>query len=349
MPGWQKRFEPLWKAGKIQLVGIVQEQYADRARLYAQWRGIKWPILVDSLNLYGIKVVPIPMALDEAGCVVIDRIRGGNRGNQEFEKFLAAPKAGPVSRRKYRARGGVGGFLDGKPGALAMKGSKGFAKGVACQVLADRGKEGYALRAVKSWQRALEKDPNNYIYRRRLQQYGPRLKKPYNFYGWVKQARKEITARGEKPRSLRTEPLASETSGPRAAIKERHLDPDPDGKIRLDWWFKEVSIEIVMVPPFPKPGDTVRLRFFCRLNHAKWNDEGEALTITVPGTVTNAALVSDKGTVRILECDYVIPPEKTEAHWAYALYDVCSDADGTCQYLRQNIRLPTANSPAKSH
>ena len=101
-----------------------------------------------------------------------------------------------------------------------------------------------------------------------------------------------------------------------------------------------------MLPPNAKPGEVVRLRFICRLNSAKWNDEGEALTITVPGKVTNASLVSKEGKVRVLECDYVIPAKKTGVVWAYALYDVCTDADGTCRYLRQNIPLWALPTPA---
>ena len=39
-------------------------------------------------------------------------------------------------------------------------------------------------KAVEQWVRALELDPNQYIFRRRIQQYGPRLDKPYPFYDW---------------------------------------------------------------------------------------------------------------------------------------------------------------------
>ena len=60
-------------------------------------------------------------------------------------------------------------------------------------------REGDFQRAVEAWSRALEIDPNNYIFRRRIQQYGPRLSKPYPFYDWVSRARDEITARGETP------------------------------------------------------------------------------------------------------------------------------------------------------
>ena len=43
-----------------------------------------------------------------------------------------------------------------------------------------------------------------------MQQYGPRLDKPYPFYDWVETAREEIRARGETPSPLRVEPAGAE-------------------------------------------------------------------------------------------------------------------------------------------
>ena len=51
--------------------------------------------------------------------------------------------------------------------------------------------------AAEAWTRALASNPNQYIWRRRIQQYGPGLDKPYPFYDWVTQARDAIEARGE--------------------------------------------------------------------------------------------------------------------------------------------------------
>ena len=53
--------------------------------------------------------------------------------------------------------------------------------------------------AVENWGQALQLDPNQYIWRRRIQQYGPRLDKPYPFYDWVAEAERAIRARGERP------------------------------------------------------------------------------------------------------------------------------------------------------
>ena len=109
MPGWQRTFEPFLKDGKLAIAGIVQEQHADRARLYAQWRGITWPILVDSLNLYGNRVVPIVMGVDEAGRVAVV----GIRSKAQLEALLAAPAAKPARREPDALPSGAAEFLAG--------------------------------------------------------------------------------------------------------------------------------------------------------------------------------------------------------------------------------------------
>ena len=86
--------------------------------------------------------------------------------------------------------------------------------------------------AVESWGRALELDPNPYIFRRRIQQYGPRLDKPYPFYDWIPLARKEITARGDHPVDLRVEPSGAEFAQPSrrfSAQDDETSAPDPKG------------------------------------------------------------------------------------------------------------------------
>ena len=91
--------------------------------------------------------------------------------------------------------------------------------------------------AVDNWSRALQLDPNHYIYRRRIEQYGPRLSKPYPFYDWVSQARAEILARGEVPIALPIEPRGAELAGPASEIPPADLDPappDPQGRIQRD-------------------------------------------------------------------------------------------------------------------
>jgi hypothetical protein len=203
---------------------------------------------------------------------------------------------------------------------------------------------GDAQRAVDSWQAALDRDPNQYIWRRRIQQYGPRLDKPYNFYGWIEQARKEIRARGETPLALRVEPRGAELIDNRSKGNLGHSDKDPDGKIQRDSK-RRIAVETMVTPPYAKPGERVRIRFVFRAGTAKWNNEGEPLTVSVGGKVVEAELVHDRaklahsGETRVLECEIEVQKGQKSVK-AYALYDVCIDDEGTCVYLRKDIEIP---------
>ena len=68
--------------------------------------------------------------------------------------------------------------------------------------------------AVENWGRALELDPNQYIWRRRIQQYGPRLDKPYPFYDWVPEAERAIRELGQTPIELPVRPDGAEIAKP---------------------------------------------------------------------------------------------------------------------------------------
>lgn len=48
MPGWHQATEELQDDGSVQMVGVIQEQHPDRARLFMQWKEMGWPMLVDS-------------------------------------------------------------------------------------------------------------------------------------------------------------------------------------------------------------------------------------------------------------------------------------------------------------
>ena len=69
MPGWQAAVEPFVKAGKLVAIGIMQDQHADRCRLYRQYRQLKWPLYIDAINIRDHSGVPIPVGIDESGIV----------------------------------------------------------------------------------------------------------------------------------------------------------------------------------------------------------------------------------------------------------------------------------------
>jgi len=125
---------------------------------------------------------------------------------------------------------------------------------------------------------ALDLDPNQYIWRRRIQQYGPRLDKPYPFYDWVAMARKDITARGETPVPLSVEPAGGEIAYPEKTFSGTQLsvrEPDPQGRIlRDDGQF--VRVETTVVPDTRAEAVSARVHVMCRpnpANKAHWNNE----------------------------------------------------------------------------
>ena len=108
-----------------------------------------------------------------------------------------------------------------------------FRLGVAYRMRYDsqERREGDFQTAIDEWSAALALDPNQYIWRRRVQQYGPRLDKPYPFYDWVPAARDEIVARGEQPVPLVVEPRGSEFASPAPTFTRRgtHRRAGPNG------------------------------------------------------------------------------------------------------------------------
>ena len=58
--------EALQREGRLQMMGIIQEQHPDRCRLFMQWKQMDWPVMVDKLNLLNVSVVPITLLVRPA-------------------------------------------------------------------------------------------------------------------------------------------------------------------------------------------------------------------------------------------------------------------------------------------
>jgi tetratricopeptide (TPR) repeat protein len=207
--------------------------------------------------------------------------------------------------------------------------------------------------AVNAWGKALDIDPNHYIYRRRIQQYGPRLTKPYPFYDWVPKARADIKARGDEPVQLAVEPGGAEIASPDRSFKtaEAATNPDPKARINTD---KNGLVEIssVTVPARVKPGQTTRIHLTLRTSgKAHWNNEAEPVQVWIDQP-DGWQLQKNLFTL-----DQPKKPESTEARKVeleaklsansestrikgYALFYVCEEADGTCLYLRRDFEIP---------
>ncbi len=118
-----------------------------------------------------------------------------------------------------------------------------FRAGVARRLRADgpHARPGDFQGAVDAWSAALRARPNQYIWRRRIQQWGPRLDKPYAFYDWVDQALRELGERGQDPIALRVPLSGSEVATASRAIPGfgQGTDaapeaPDPAGAVTRD-------------------------------------------------------------------------------------------------------------------
>jgi hypothetical protein len=213
--------------------------------------------------------------------------------------------------------------------------------------------------AVDHWSAARTIEPNQYIWRRRVEQFGPRLTKPYPFYDWVQRAAEEIRARGEQPVALAVLPSGSELEQPAQRFDTQQDDvqpPDPNNRIQHDA-LRLALAEVTVVPPRVKAGQSARIHVSMRPDarrKAHWNNEAEPLTLWVeapPGWQLERRLLrapqGGKPTTsepRQLELDVRAPVDARDAGklHAYALYYICEEVRGTCQFLRLDIAIEVA-------
>ncbi len=346
------------------MVGIVLEQHPDRTRLFMQWKEMEWPVLVDALNIFEFKVVPVGILIDESGIV-----RAVSPRKADFEKFMTAdprPAQPPIAAAVSAADAMIfTGERKPRDHAIAAyekslrenpdDGSTLFRLGVAHRMRYDSpdGTPDDFARAIDYWQRSLDVDPNQYIRRRRIQQYGPRLDKPYPFYDWVTEARAAITNRGETPHSLTVEPGGAEIAHPAREFSSAadSAPPAQDAVITRD--NAHIAIETIQVATTQGRGRrVVRVHVLLEPNakaHSHWNNEAEPLTIRLTSpegwaldtrhlTVTNAPAATSTE-VRTIEFEVDLPAGATGSLTGYALYNVCEGANGTCLYRRQDFTV----------
>ncbi len=396
MPVWHDKTAPWVKDGRLVVIGVVQEQHPDRPRLFAQWKKMDMPILHDPINVLELSAVLVMVAIDEHG--IVRMLRPGLESFQrdflekEFKddapdarhavvgttppdlQTLARQAEGDNTSRAWRNLGDglalwggrerVDEAIDayGRAARLDPRDANGhFRLGVAYRTRyeSDRRRTSDFQAAVDAWGKALEINPNHYIYRRRIQQYGPRLDKPYAFYDWIAQAEKEIAARGERPVALAVSPTGAEIAHPAKDFTgdpAKVQPPDPDGKIHRDTKGL-IDTEVTVVPARVRPGQPARVHVDFRPNDkrkAHWNNEGEPLRLWIEAPegwqVSHRLLAAAQGgrpetnEVRRLDFEVKAPAnaQGRERLRAYALYNVCEDVGGTCLFLRKDIDIDVA-------
>jgi hypothetical protein len=392
VPVWHAKAQQYVDAGKLAIVGIVEEQHPDRCRLFLQWQRIGWPMLHDPINQTGQSGVPIVTAIDEYGIV---RLTNPNPDTIErdflarsYPKPTSMPDSGPAVApdwkalhktaertnraadwREYADADALWGGPQGVEEAInAYKrtaaldpndAASHFRLGVCYRMRYDspRRQPGDFQKALDAWQDALDRNPNQYIWRRRIQQYGPRLEKPYPFYDWVSQARADIQARGETPVTLVAEPGGAEIAAPSRAFAPggEASEPDPKNRIARDAG-QYIRVETAIAPARLKPGGVARIHLILRpvaRHRAHWNNEAEPLRIWVrapEGWGVDRRLIElpnpkSPTSAEVREADFEVrvpdhAPVGRVMLSAYALYNVCEDIAGLCLFRRQDVTIP---------
>ena len=369
------------------MAGIIEEQHAERCRLFMQWKKMDWPILVDSLNRLEVTAIPITLLIDEWG--IVRKVQARPADLEEFlRQDFAQPEgyAVPNSTKPDLSR------LPQKPESALSEEAIGVAlyewggmqrideciERFGRSVAMDPGNASALFRlgvahrrryeseyrrtedfqqAVRYWGKALSIDPNQYIWRRRIQQYGPRLDKPYSFYDWVRQARAEIQDRGEHPVPLTVEPNGAEFALPLkqdVARETGEVQPDAQGRITRDER-PLIRAEYTVVPATTGARPLFRVHVVFQPDDAfkaHWNNEADAMAFWIdpPQGWTVDAQRHDwpnppspvSREARRAEFEFKGPVEArgdTVTIRGYALYSVCEEVDGMCLYRRQDLIL----------
>lgn len=396
MPVWHEASKQWVKVGRLAIVGVTHEQHAERCRLFAQWHELDWPILHDPINQIEALAVPILVAIDEHGIVrstrpriesferdFLDRTFSNDAppiddaaGVPDVEQLTANAQSADTAEA-WRELGDVFVLWGGEQRIDAaidayrksvehapQDGNALFRLGVCFRQRYESAhrQPGDFQAAVDHWQRALETDPNQYIWRRRIQQYGPRLSKPYPFYDWIRQAKSDILARGETPVVLPVSLTGAEIARPQrdfSASTDKEKSPDADGKTHRD--LKNlIEIDVSIVPRRAQPGQPVRAHIAFHPNAAQdahWNNESDPLLVwieppagwQVSHRLLRAVQPAEPESTETRRLDFEIrAPDDLAADAndedaaqlkAYALYYVCEGREGACLYLRQDIQI----------
>jgi hypothetical protein len=104
VPVWHDTTRQLVKDGKLVLLGVTQEQHAERCRLFAQWKQFDWPILYDPINVLEADAVPVVVAIDEYGIVRSTRPRRESLADEFVNQAFTDDAPAAASPARYGPR-----------------------------------------------------------------------------------------------------------------------------------------------------------------------------------------------------------------------------------------------------
>ena len=371
------------------MLGVVQEQHAERTRLYKQWKKYDFPIAQDPVTKLGLAVVPVFIGIDEHGIVQSTGLRPNGLEKFLAKEFDAPEKAAPVldkdidyaklaaeddsvdnlcmlgdqellfggsgTTRLEKAIGAYNSALEKDPN----NGTILFRLGAAYRQRYDELTHDDADfdKASKYWTLALAANPRQYIWRRRIEQYGPRLQKPYPFYDWVGTAVEEIKQRGDEPVKLTVKLTQSELAGrSRPNWSTDATKPESTEKIERDKG-QLVSIASTMVPGYVEAGKPATVHLRLDPVDGKWNNESTPVTIWIESDSAKLSQQlltfenpdqADSAENRSLEFDLLVGKGSESCSVkGFALYNVCAE-DGVCMYRRQDFEITIPMEAASS-
>ena len=353
MPGWDAKTKKLVEAGELSVFGVLEEQHPVRAELFAQWKELTFPMLADPLNLLDVSVVPIHLLIDGNGI-----IRFRNPSDLDFEKFMATDYSGgeqamPIKGSEYREgdrlamKGDLNAALEVYNGLSDNGGRLHFRKGVVWRMKFDSDSNPVFFQsAVSEWQKARKANGGQYIWRRRIQQYGPQSDKPYPFYDWVAEAKQSVASRGETPVELKSQLTRSELASPRGAsdIELISEEPDPEGTVEVD----EGDFELlpIILPSTAGEKGEYRVHLVIQPQGSfSWNNEAGPMNVWLGGgeghvagfTIPVNVKVATSSEVRSGEFEWVVHDSSTRS--GYVVFHTCNKESGLCTILRKNFSL----------
>ena len=104
MPVWHQATADWVKKGKLVLLGVTQEQHADRCRLFSQWKQFDWPILHDPINVLDLLGVPVVVENMPGAGAIVGTVAAAKAPPDGYTVAVAVASSFSVSHRPTKRR-----------------------------------------------------------------------------------------------------------------------------------------------------------------------------------------------------------------------------------------------------